>query len=67
MKKKIRRLRLERETLRDLTSEQLEGVGGGTNCPTPFQEVTLHNSCDFGETRPCSLCHSCIQFESVCC
>lgn len=49
MKKKVRRLRLERETLRNLTPEHLQRVNGGV----PLDDTdTLHNSCDIGLTRP---------------
>ncbi|MEM7355183.1 MAG: class I lanthipeptide [Acidobacteriota bacterium] len=66
MKKKTRRLRLNRETLRELTSDQLQQADGGNPC-SPIQDITLHNSCDLAITRPCSLCLSCINIESICC
>ncbi len=57
MKKRMRRLRLERETLRDLTPEQLSQVAGGTNT---INDDTRHNSCDLAVTRPVSYCTSCL-------
>ncbi len=62
MKKKLRRLRLERETVRNLTPENLEGVAGGG-----WTDYTCHNSCDPSITRPQSICNSCIQWPTVCC
>lgn len=60
MKKKIRRLRLERETVRDLTPEHLEAVAGGGN--DPFNSDTRYNSCDFQPRITCinTICNSCI-------
>lgn len=55
MKKKLRRLHLERETLRDLTPEQLGQVAGGD----PLDDTdTRHNSCDLAITRPRLICCS---------
>ena len=62
MKKKLRRLRLDRQTVRNLTPSHLEGVAGGVRT-----DDTCHNSCDPSVTRPASLCNSCIQIETVCC
>ena len=59
MKKKIRRLRLDRETVRNLTPENLEGVAGGA-----FTDDTCHFSCDTAITRPPSVCNSCR--ETIC-
>ena len=59
MKKRMRRLRLERETLRDLTPEQLHHVAGGTG-NTIDDNDTRHNSCNFAETNPWSICQSCL-------
>lgn len=56
MKKRIRRLRLERETLRNLNTEHLEQVAGGTG--TTFDD-TRYNSCDFAVTHFLSFCNSC--------
>ncbi len=55
MKKKIRRLRLDRETVRNLTPEHMEQVAGGTG--TDFDDSRA-NSCDFGVTRPYNVCFS---------
>ncbi|MCG8459905.1 MAG: class I lanthipeptide [Holophagales bacterium] len=53
MKKKIRRLRLDRETIRQLTPDHLERVAGGI-------PDSRHNSCtDFSISRPYSYCNSC--------
>lgn len=57
MKKTLRRLRLERETLRNLTPDHLEQVVGGTN--TSIGGDTRYNSCNFSETHPYSICNSC--------
>lgn len=54
MKKKIRQLSLDRETLRNLTPDNLENVAGGLNT-----DDTCHFSCDTGVTRPQSYCNSC--------
>lgn len=43
MKRSIRPLRLERETLRSLEPEQLQRVVGGR---VPTDSDTFHNSCD---------------------
>ncbi len=58
MKKKIRRLRLDRETLRNLTPEHLDQAAGGL---TPIDTMSWTPSCpDFSiETRPGSVCNSC--------
>lgn len=56
-KQKLRRLRLERETLRDLTPEHLDHVAGGTN--TSLNDDTRHNSCDLAQSKPLSYCTSC--------
>lgn len=37
MKRKNKKLRLDRTTIKTLTEKKLEGVaGGGTNCPSKF-------------------------------
>lgn len=59
MKKKLRRLRLERETIRNLTPEHLEQVVGGTG-GTLTDTDTRHNSCNLAESKPWSLCQSCL-------
>lgn len=56
MKKKLRRLRLERETLRNLTPDHLENVVGG-DLQTIFDD-TRYNSCDLAVTRPRLICCS---------
>lgn len=62
MKKKLRRLRLERETLRHLTPDHLEQVVGGD--PTTLVNTdTLHNSCDLAITRPRRQCCSLWPYE----
>ncbi len=63
MKKKIRRLRLERDTIRNLTPDRLEAVAGGSNDVNDSR----HNSCDtLLNTRPCSICNSCFNFPFIC-
>ena len=62
MKKKIRRLRLDRETVRNLTPESLDNVAGAG-----WTDDTCWNSCDTAVTRPASICNSCIQYPTVCC
>ncbi len=62
MKKKIRRLRLDRETVRNLTPESLDNVAGGVRT-----DDTCHFSCDPAVTRPQSICNSCVQYPTVCC
>lgn len=55
MKKTLRRLRLERETLRNLTPEDLQQVVGGN----PLDDGdTRYNSCDLAITRPRLVCCS---------
>ena len=54
MKKKIRQLSLDRETLRNLTPDNLEAAAGGL-----WTDDTCHNSCDTAVTRPRSYCNSC--------
>ena len=61
MKKRLRRLQLQRETLRNLTPTHLEAADGAstTILIDPFE--TYWNSCnptDLG-SRPVSLCNSC--------
>lgn len=59
MKKTLRRLRLERETIRNLTPQHLEQVAGGN----PLNDTdTLHNSCDIGLTRPRLVCCSILPY-----
>ena len=63
MKKKLRRLRLERDTIRNLTPEALHRVAGGD-----VEYDSRHNSCDsLLYTRPQSYCNSCIEYPTVCC
>lgn len=59
MKKKIRRLRLNRETIRNLTPDVLGGVAGG-------DADSRVNSCNFAVTRPLSYCNSCSPIETAC-
>lgn len=55
--KKLRRLRLERETLLELTPDELRQVAGGD----PLNDTdTRHNSCDLAITRPVLYCCSVI-------
>ena len=55
MKKKVRRLRLERETLRTLTPENLERAVAGYDVPG----VTRFNSCNWYQpTIPEGICNS---------
>ncbi len=61
MKKTLRRLRLERETLRNLTPEHLGQVVGGTG-GTIDDTDTRHNSCNLAESKPISVCQSCLPF-----
>jgi hypothetical protein len=61
MKKTLRRLRLDRETVRNLTPGNLESVAGGIRT-----DETCHYSCDTS-TRPISACNSCFTVETVCC
>ena len=59
MKKRIRRLRLERETLRSLTPNHLHAAAGAsTTIIDPFE--TYWNSCNPAdlESRPASACAS---------
>lgn len=63
MKKTLRRLRLDRETVRNLTPGALEGVAGGLNT-----EESCWASCDtITVTRPNSVCNSCQPFNTLCC
>jgi hypothetical protein len=57
MKRKIRRLRLDRQTLRQLTPEGLEQVAGGTGVTDDFG-TTRYNSCNFADTHPVGFCLS---------
>ncbi len=61
MKKKIRRLRLDRETVRSLTPETLENVAGAE-----FTDDTCAFSCG-PETLPRSICNSCKIVRTICC
>lgn len=57
MKKKLRTLRLDRETVRRLTPENLNGVAGGTIDPDIRDSYV--NSCDpVAATRIGPVCHS---------
>ena len=60
MKKKIRRLRLDRETLRTLTPEHLERAAGG------WDPTSRWASCD-RDTVPASVCLSCHNQPTICC
>ena len=62
MKKRIRRLRLERDTIRNLTPQHLEGVAGGR----PQETGSTGPSCEV-ISLPRLICNSCVQFQSVCC
>jgi hypothetical protein len=69
MKKKIRRLHLNRETVRHLTPQHLATVAGGLDT-----SVTCYNSCNtaevittkFEETRFPSICNSCLETCATC-
>lgn len=66
MKKRLQRLRLERETLRSLTPTHLEAVdGASTSITDPFD--TYWNSCNPADltSRPASMCESCN--NTICC
>lgn len=57
MKKKLRTLRLDRETVRRLTPENLDGIAGGTIEPTVRDSYV--NSCDpVAASRIGPICHS---------
>lgn len=62
MKKKIRRLQLNRETLRNLTPESLDGVAGGLRT-----DDSCYNSCPLETIIPRSVCNSCFNFPTICC
>lgn len=62
MKKTLRRLRLDRETVRNLTPGNLDGVAGGLRT-----DESCVYSCDPSVTRPVSVCNSCFQIETLCC
>ena len=63
MKRKLRRLRLDRRTVRRLSPERLADVVGGD-----LNRDTFHNSCHRNwETTPPSLCQSCVDYPTVCC
>lgn len=51
--KTVRRLQLQRETLRTLTPEDLEQVAGGGQMTTGID--TCHNSCDLKQSRMCNV------------
>jgi hypothetical protein len=61
MKKKHRKLRLNRETLRELESGDLRGVAGGaTENPTRCDPNSNCVTCDAcTETRTCDTCRPC--------
>lgn len=62
MKKKISRLRLDRETVRNLTPDNLSGVAGGART-----DDSCWASCpDFTVTRPQSVCNSCLNTCDTC-
>ncbi len=61
MKKKIRRLSLDRETVRNLTPETLDNVAGAG-----WTDDTCAFSCGPG-TLPPSICNSCKNFPTICC
>ena len=62
MKKSLQRLRLDRETVRNLTPGSLEAVAGGIRT-----DESCVNSCDPSVTRPASVCGSCLIVPTVCC
>ena len=62
MKKTLPRLRLDRQTVRNLTPGNLEAVGGGWRT-----DESCAISCDPTTIRPASICNSCYIVETVCC
>lgn len=61
MKREIRPLRLQRETLRSLLPEELERAAGGFGEPNRTDD-TFHNSCNPADaSRPRLLCLSGLQ------
>lgn len=65
MKKKLRRLQLDRETVRRLTPESLEGVAGGTGTRPTINDSYV-NSCDpAAASRPPSACL--VPTDRTCC
>lgn len=66
MKKKLRRLQLDRETVRRLTPESLDGVAGGTGTRPTVTGDSYVNSCDpAAASRPPSACL--VPTDRTCC
>lgn len=56
MKKKLQRLRLDRETVRRLTPESLERVAGGTVEPTITTDSYVYSCDPAAASRPRTAC-----------
>ncbi len=68
MKRSVR-LTLKKETLADLSGEDLSGVAGGATSPGPTCYTCTCNSCVeclFGSTLPFTECLPEITFRTIC-
>ena len=45
MKKKVKKLELNKETVRNLTNDDLKKIAGGTDTVTCTRPITICNSC----------------------
>ena len=69
MKKKVRKLSLNKETVRHLTDEELKGVAGGaTNHGNTCQGTCGGNTCEgtCGAGCPGDTCEQCTTYPQIC-